>query len=466
MSEKENPVLQKSRRPGSLASASERMSNKEKEERRKVNEDPNYRPPTKMERTTSEDKALSKSAPVAYRKKRQKAEKGKIKIAVLATGRWQPPHVGHVVIINKAYEIAEQERGHAFVFVCGKPVRKDSSGKIRSLTDIEKNANPLNIDQKLKYLKKMFPRQQYPALPVGLEFLTTESFDFKNFGPKEYRTQMIRKVKMGSGFTGITSYLKSRNYKKIIILAGSDRFNLFKKLNAQYIESGLMEIEKVGEERGASGSGKITMGICDLNNKECTEHLDQALMRYYEDEISRGQVTTYSGTNMRNFARNGNIVQFIVGSKIGNMTNNDCLDLMNDIRNGSVPALPALTDINMTQALFRVNKDWKIRAQYHDNPDHLRDLALAGDIDPIYNSVEPCGIPGCAVHVAGGKPGWKEYDDSENPFLHGTKIGGVRRTRKRRKRKRRKKTTRKRKRKKTTKRRRFKKRRRKTKRRN
>ena len=84
----------------------------------------------------------------------------------MATGRWQPPHVGHAVIINKAYEIAEQERGHAFVFVCGKPVRKDSSGKIRSLTDIEKNANPLNINQKIKYLKKMFPRQQYPALPV------------------------------------------------------------------------------------------------------------------------------------------------------------------------------------------------------------------------------------------------------------------------------------------------------------
>ena len=283
--------------------------------------------------------------------------------------------------------------------------------------------------------------------------------------PKNIRTQLIREAPYGSGFTGITSYLKRRGYEKIIILSGSDRFNLFKKLNAQYIKSGLMEIEKVGEDRGTSGSGKITMGTCDLDNSECTAYLDQALMRYYEDEIAQGEVTTYSGTNMRNFARNGNIVQFIVGSKIGAMTNNNCLDLMNDIRKASIPSLPVLTDDGMTNALFKVNKDWKIRAQYHDNPDHLRELALSGQIDPIYNTIVPCGKPGCAVHVADGKPGWKEYDNSENPFQE-TKFGGVRRTRKRRKRKRRKKTTRKRKRKKTTKRRRFKKRRRKTKRKN
>ena len=146
------------------------MSNKEKEEREKIAKDPTYRPPTTMKRTTSEDEALTKSRPVAFRKKREKASKGSIKTAILATGRWEPPHVGHAKIIQTAYNIAENIRGHAFVFVCGKPVRKDSSGKIRSLTNTEKNANPLNINQKIKYLKKMFPLQQYPLLPVGIEF--------------------------------------------------------------------------------------------------------------------------------------------------------------------------------------------------------------------------------------------------------------------------------------------------------
>ena len=46
------------------------------------------------------------------------------------------------------------------------------------------------------------------------------------------------------------------------------------------------------------------------------------------------------------------------------MTNNNCLDLMNDIRKASIPSLPVLTDDGMTDALFKVNKDWKIRAQY------------------------------------------------------------------------------------------------------
>ena len=407
-----------------------------------------------MIRTTSEEKVMAKSSQAARRKRRNRPS---IKTAVLATGRWQPPHVGHALLINKAYEIAKARRGHVFVFVCGKPVRRDADGKRQKLTIAEENRNPLNIDQKIKYLKKMFSPEKYPQLPVGIEFLTTESFDYKKTGPKGQTIQLIRGVKHGTGFTGITSYLKERGYEQIIVLAGSDRLELFKKINAQYIDAGTMIIEEVGGDRGYAGEGKITMGTCELSNRQCSIYLDQVLMKFYEDEVQQGRVSKYSGTNMRYFADTMNIIKFIVGSKIGDMTDMDCLDLMNDIRKGSIPPLPPISKEYLRETLNKVHHHWEIRKQFHDDPEYLRDLALSGVIDPIYNTIASCGILDCQVHIENSLPGMKVYDNSENPFLHGLpNLDGGRRTRKRKRK--RKKKTRKRKRKKTTRKRKIKKR--------
>ena len=86
--------------------------------------------------------------PSARRKKDDQAAAGIIRTAVLATGRWQPPHLGHVFLIDEAYRTAQRVFGHAFVFVCGMPRPKPP----RKLTADEKNSNPLDINQKIKYI--------------------------------------------------------------------------------------------------------------------------------------------------------------------------------------------------------------------------------------------------------------------------------------------------------------------------
>jgi nicotinamide mononucleotide adenylyltransferase len=42
------------------------------------------------------------------------------KTAYLTVGRWQPPHKGHAVLIQKTLQLAQDNDGHAYVFICSK----------------------------------------------------------------------------------------------------------------------------------------------------------------------------------------------------------------------------------------------------------------------------------------------------------------------------------------------------------
>jgi len=105
-------------------------------------------------------------------------------MASFAVGRFQPPTVGHALMIQEVIN----SRGDAFIFV--------------SSATTPKSSNPLTAAQKIAALKKMFPR--------GVTFVDTSECDPKCGGPVQ-----------------ANNYLREQGYTEITLLAGSDRAESF-----------------------------------------------------------------------------------------------------------------------------------------------------------------------------------------------------------------------------------------------
>ena len=118
---------------------------------------------------------------------------GTLKTAVFTFGRFNPPTIGHEVLVNKIETVAKRNRADAFVFVS-------------SSQDSKKN--PLDYKDKIKWMKKMFnPRGQ-------------DIFKYSKDQPND----VMRAA----------SLLHDEGYEQIIMVVGSDRINEFKKLLSQY----------------------------------------------------------------------------------------------------------------------------------------------------------------------------------------------------------------------------------------
>ena len=101
-------------------------------------------------------------------------------------GRFQPPTIGHAKLIQEVAKL-----GKAFVFVSSsKPCGKEAA------------KNPLTSDEKVKYLKLMFPS--------GVTFIDTARCDPACGGP-----------------LAAYHYLSEKGYKDITLVAGSDRATAF-----------------------------------------------------------------------------------------------------------------------------------------------------------------------------------------------------------------------------------------------
>ena len=118
---------------------------------------------------------------------------GTLKTAVFTFGRFNPPTIGHEVLVNKIETVAKRNRADAFVF-------------LSSTQDSKKN--PLDYKNKVKWMKKMFkPRGQ-------------DIFKYSKDQPND----VMR----------VASLLHDEGYEQIIMVVGSDRINEFKKLLSQY----------------------------------------------------------------------------------------------------------------------------------------------------------------------------------------------------------------------------------------
>jgi len=111
------------------------------------------------------------------------------KKVVFAFGRFQPPTTGHELLVNAVKKIASKQKADHVIFA--------------SRTH-DKKSNPLPVDRKVYYLKRMFPKTNFIA------------------ANEEIRTFMEAAAAL------------SKKYKNLVMIAGSDRVPEYKKLLEKY----------------------------------------------------------------------------------------------------------------------------------------------------------------------------------------------------------------------------------------
>lgn len=176
---------------------------------------------------------------------------------VFAFGRFQPPTTGHELLVNIVKKVASTQKADHVIFA--------------SRTH-DKKSNPLPVDRKVYYLKRMFPKTNFVA------------------ANDEVRT-FIEAAKMLSG-----------KYKNLVMIAGSDRVPEYKKILEKY-------------------NGNIF-------------HFDTVeVVSAGERDPDADSASGMSGTKMRLAAADGDYKKFKTGlPKV--LTDLDSRRLMNEIRHG------------------------------------------------------------------------------------------------------------------------------------
>jgi len=205
------------------------------------------------------------------------------KTAYFTFGRFQPPTVGHAVLIRTVYERAVASGGDAFVFVSSSKNNMEkylASRKYREMNPLffesmETNKNPLSVWQKVSYMKKMFS-------DMNINIVNTT----------EFGSTQITDIVFQLGPEG------SLGYQQVVFVVGSDRVSGFKKI---FKDVPYVRVESAGDAR--------------TNNAVNT-------------------LASISGTKMRIAAVNADFERFKRGVLIGSMTEGDAFNMMNDVRVG------------------------------------------------------------------------------------------------------------------------------------
>ena len=179
------------------------------------------------------------------------------KKVVMAFGRFQPPTTGHELLVNAVKKIAQKQGADHIIFA--------------SRTQ-DKKSNPLPVDRKVYYLKRMFP---------GTNFVAAN---------EEIRT-FIEAAKS-----------LSKKYKNLVMLAGSDRVPEYKRILERYNHD-----------------------VFDFDTIE--------VVSAGERDPDADNASGMSGTKMREAAKKGDFAMFKKGLP-HTLTELDGKRLMNEIRHG------------------------------------------------------------------------------------------------------------------------------------
>jgi len=148
----------------------------------------------------------------------------KSNVAYFTFGRFQPPTIGHGLLINSVANAANAGKGDAYIFVSSTLNKLDKPVP----ADVEKAEgfkNPLDVYYKIEVLKKMYPS--------GVEFVNTIENECNN------------------PFAAI-GLLASMGYTHVYFLVGGDRVGDFKK---RFKKSGFVTVESVGARNENNNSG-------------------------------------------------------------------------------------------------------------------------------------------------------------------------------------------------------------------
>jgi nicotinic acid mononucleotide adenylyltransferase len=192
-------------------------------------------------------------------------------------GRFQPPTIGHKVLIDKLSELAKAENADAYVFVSSKQNNMEKYKRTKlyksmtaagSFISTDENENPLPVGTKVEILRKMYPSS-------GVTFVDTT-------------------VEGCPQLFNVVDKLRSTGYDDITMGVGSDRVTTFEKV---FKDS--LKVVSLGER---------SVNAANMSAK------------------------AMSGTKMREAAISGNKEAFLHGVLIGDMTKEDGIRLMNMIR--------------------------------------------------------------------------------------------------------------------------------------
>jgi hypothetical protein len=205
------------------------------------------------------------------------------KTAYFTFGRFQPPTVGHALLIRTVYERAVAAGGDAFVFVSSSKNNMEkylASRKYKEMNPLffesmETNKNPLTVGQKVYYMTKMF-----------------SDMDVRIVNTTEFGSTQITDIVFQLGPEG------SLGYQQVVFVVGSDRVSGFRKI---FKDVPYVRVESAGDAR--------------TNNAVNT-------------------LASISGTKMRIAAVNADFGRFKRGVMIGSMTEGDAYNMMNDVRVG------------------------------------------------------------------------------------------------------------------------------------
>ena len=214
---------------------------------------------------------------------------------VFTFGRFQPPHIGHALLINNVLRLAKDLKADHYVVIsasCNDDGKKKKwigtpayakQRTERTFTSCAKNENPLKIDRKLHYLQRMFPT---------VRFLCADEF--------------------GSNMFAVLGHLKDAGYTQFTGAFGSDRAIEMTKTFARVDEN-------------AAADRKLGINVVSIGERD-----DKA-----------DDVTGASATKMREAAVRGepeDVKYFIEHSKIGDMTLDEALTMMQEIRDSLWPS--------------------------------------------------------------------------------------------------------------------------------
>jgi len=117
--------------------------------------------------------------------------KENVDTAIVTFGRFNPPTAGHEKLMDKLASVSKTRNGKYFIFASVS-------------TDPKKN--PLSYEQKIKFMRKMFPKH---ARSIILDKSIKNMFD-------------------------VVVSMYDKGYKKVVIVVGQDRVNEFKTLINKY----------------------------------------------------------------------------------------------------------------------------------------------------------------------------------------------------------------------------------------
>ena len=158
----------------------------------------------------------------------------KNEVAYFTFGRFQPPTIGHGLLINSVANAAIAGKGDAFIFVSSTINKLNKPPPPSGVESKEGFKNPLDVYTKIEVLRKMYPK--------GVQFVNT----IEN--------------KCNSPFAAV-GLLASMGYTHVHFLVGGDRASEFGK---SFKKSEFVTVESVGarnENNNSETAGNNIKGM-------------------------------------------------------------------------------------------------------------------------------------------------------------------------------------------------------------